>query len=81
MTIINMGMNIGMTMDMSMTFHTKQSNLSRPKQTRPTNTTTTTTSSTTSLSSSISTNTNLMFQSPMIDRVVKAKSGCSACGR
>lgn len=66
-----MGMNIGM----SMTFHTKQTNLSRPKQTR----TTTTTSSTTSLS--ISTNTNLMFQSPMIDRVVKAKSGCSACGR
>ena len=76
---INMGMNIGMTVDMGMTFHTKQSNVSRPKQTRTT--TTTTTSLSTSLSSSISTNTNLMFQTSMIDRVVKAKSGCSACGR
>ena len=71
MSNINMGMNIGMTMDMGMTFHTKQTNLLRPKQTRLTTTT----------SLSISSNTNLMFQTPMIDRVVKAKSGCSACGR
>jgi len=74
MSNINMGMNIGVTMNMDMTFHSKQTNLLRPKQTRPT-----TTSLSTSLS--ISSNTNLMFQSPMIDRVVKAKSGCSACGR
>jgi hypothetical protein len=76
MSNINMGMNIGivgmnmnMNMDMSMTFHTKQTNLSRYTQTitRPAMTTT---------SSS-----RLSFQSPMIDRVVKAKSGCSACGR
>jgi len=75
MSNINMGMNIGigmnMNMDMSMTFHTKQTNLSRYTQTitRPATTMTTTSSS------------RLSFQSPMIDRVVKAKSGCSACGR
>jgi hypothetical protein len=70
MSNINMGMNIGMTMDMGMTFHSKQTNLLRPKQTR----------ATLKISDGI-VDAKLMFQSPMIDRVVKAKSGCSACGR
>jgi hypothetical protein len=71
-----MGMNIGMGMniDMGMSFHTKQTNLLRPKQNRATTTTT--------LSiNGDGVDAKLMFQSPMIDRVVKAKSGCSACGR
>ena len=72
MSNINMGMNIGMgmNMDMGMTFHSKQTNLLRPKQTR----------ATLKISDGI-VDAKLMFQSPMIDRVVKAKSGCSACGR
>jgi hypothetical protein len=78
MSNINMGMNIGMSMDMGMTFHTKQTNLMRPKQNRAITTTTTTTLK---INGDGIVDAKLMFQSPMIDRVVKAKSGCSACGR
>jgi hypothetical protein len=78
MSNINMGMNIGMGMniDMGMTFHTKQTNLMRPKQNRAITTTTLRINNGDGIVDA-----KLMFQSPMIDRVVKAKSGCSACGR
>lgn len=76
MSNINMGMNIGMGMgmNMNMSFHSKQTNLLRPKQTR----------ATLKIGDGIVdeiVDAKLMFQSSMIDRVVKAKSGCSACGR
>lgn len=58
----------------TMMFHSKQTNLSRPKQTRLITPVVNT-------NPESNTSTRLMFQAPMIDRVVKAKSGCSACGR
>lgn len=61
---------------MNMVFHTKQTNIQEKIALRKKSVQTTY-----KLGSEPNTNVKNMFASPMIERVVKAKSGCSACGR
>lgn len=61
---------------MNMVFHTKQTNIQEKIALRKKSVQTTY-----KLGSEPNTTVKNMFASPMIERVVKAKSGCSACGR